>query len=89
MTMELFATRTIRQPADTVAAFFFDAANNPVLQAGMRSCTWITPGPIGVGSRYTQEARFLGRPIRSTFEVVAYEPGRRITIHTERKLVSD
>lgn len=53
-----------------------DFARNPEWQAGMRSCAWLTSPPVRLGSRYQQEARFLGRPITTTFEVVALdEPG--------------
>jgi hypothetical protein len=48
----------------------------------MRSCEWVTPGPIGVGSVYVQEASFLGRTISSRFEVTEHSPGRSITIRT-------
>lgn len=68
--------------ADEVFAFLSDSANNPTWQAGMRRCVWTTPPPIDVGSRYEQEARFLGRTIRSSFEVTAYEPGRSVRIET-------
>ncbi|MFO7549204.1 MAG: SRPBCC family protein [Acidimicrobiia bacterium] len=80
--MDLFATRVIDRPADEVAGFFFDAANNPTWQRGMRRCEWVTPGPIGVGSVYVQEASFLGRTISSRFEVTEHSPGRSITIRT-------
>lgn len=78
--MEMGAKRHINQPADEVFEFFADASNNPLWQNGMRSCTWTSEPPIGVGSTYEQHARFLGRSVRSTFVVTAYEPGRRITI---------
>ena len=78
--MELGATRHINQPADEVFTFFADAANNPLWQTGMRSCTWTSEPPIGVGSTYEQHARFMGKSVRSTFVVTVYEPGRRITI---------
>ncbi len=80
--MELFATRLIERPAAEVADFFFDATNNPTWQRGMRRCEWVTPGPIGVGSTYVQEASFLGRTISSRFEVTEHTPGRSITIRT-------
>jgi uncharacterized membrane protein len=78
--MEMGATRHINQPADEVFRFFADAANNPLWQSGMRSCTWTSEPPIGVGSTYEQHARFMGKNVRSTFVVTVYEPGRRITI---------
>jgi len=82
MTVELSASRAIDRPAQQVAEFFFDAGNNPKWQSGMRSCEWVDPGPIGVGSVYVQEASFMGRTITSRFEVTEHTPGRSITIRT-------
>ena len=80
--MDLHATRVISRPASEVAEFFFDAANNPKWQKGMRLCEWEDPGPIGLGSTYRQVASFLGRPITSRFEVTEHTPGESITIRT-------
>jgi len=80
--MNLSASREIAKPATDVFAFFSDASNNPLWQKGQRSCVWITPPPIGIGSIYDQEARFLGRPVLNRFEVVEFEPGRVITIQS-------
>ncbi|HEX6219512.1 MAG TPA: SRPBCC family protein [Acidimicrobiia bacterium] len=80
--MRMTAERTIDRPADEVAAFFFDAANNPKWQDGMVSCEWVSDPPIGVGSTYEQLARFMGRDVRSTFVVTDLEPGRMIRIET-------
>ncbi|MEX1105285.1 MAG: SRPBCC family protein, partial [Ilumatobacteraceae bacterium] len=68
--------------ASDAFAFVADAANNPRWQQGMKSCEWTTEPPIRVGSVYQQEASFLGKPITSTFEVVALDPGSSITIRT-------
>lgn len=78
--MQLSASRTIERPSGEVFDFFADAANNPKWQKGQVSCVWTTPPPIGVGSIYEQEARFLGRRVLTRFEVVEYEPGRVVTI---------
>ena len=69
-------------PPEELFAFVADASNNPRWQDGMRTCEWTTPPPIGVGSVYEQVAEFRGREIRSTFEVVEFEAGRRIRIRT-------
>lgn len=82
MTMRLHARRELGRPASEVAEFFFDAANNPRWQRGMRRCEWETPPPLGVGSRYVQEARFLGRSVVSRFQVTKHTPARSITIET-------
>lgn len=68
-------------PAD-VAAFWFDWTNNPRWQVGMESCTWTSEPPLRVGSTYDQQARMLGRPIVSSFEVVEFEPDRLLRIRT-------
>lgn len=80
--MHVTVEREIPQPAQEVFAFFSDASNNPTWQKGMVSCAWTSEGPIDVGSTYEQVAGFLGKEIRSTFEVTTFEPGRRIVIDT-------
>lgn len=70
----------IKRPAADVFAYLDEVENNPAWLRGMRSCTWTTPPPRGVGSRYDQVAAFLGKEIRTTFEVTAHEPGRLVTI---------
>lgn len=80
--MILTAERLISAPGAEVLQFLADASNNPRWQNGMRSCRWTTAGPITVGSQYQQEASFLGRRIRSTFEVIDLVPGSQIVIET-------
>lgn len=80
--IEVVVACSIDRPPAEVFGFLADSPNNPLWQRGMRSCRWTSDPPIGVGSTYDQEARFLGRPIRSSFEVVEFEPGRRIRIRT-------
>jgi uncharacterized membrane protein len=80
--IEITATADVHRPAEELFAFVADMENNPRWQQGQVSCEWTTPPPIGVGSRYDQHARFLGRDIVSTFEVTELEPDRRIRIRT-------
>lgn len=70
----------IDRPAPEVFAYLEDVTNNTAWLKGMRSCEWSTDPPVGVGSRYEQVAHFLGKDIRTSFEVTAHEPGRMITI---------
>lgn len=72
----------IDRAAADVFAYLRDLVKNPDWQNGMKSCEWITPPPLGVGSRYLQKAGFLGREINSTFEVIEYEAGERIKAAT-------
>jgi len=60
--------------------YMVNAEHNPEWLANMRSCTWITDPPVGVGSRYEQVATFLGKEVRTSFEVTDLRDGRLITI---------
>jgi uncharacterized membrane protein len=75
-------TVDIERPAADVFAYLEDVSNNTAWLKGMRSCTWATPGPTGVGRRYEQVAHFLGKDIHTTFEVTAHEPGRLVRIES-------
>jgi carbon monoxide dehydrogenase subunit G len=80
--MRITSDLEVRRPAAEVFRFIADAENNPRWQNGMRSCRWTTAPPIRIGAVYEQRASFLGREIASTFEVIAFEPDRSITIRT-------
>jgi hypothetical protein len=81
----MIATSTsadIGRPAADVFAFVADFTNNPLWQRGMRACRWTSPPPYRVGSTYQQEARFLGKDVRNTFRVTAFEPPARIAFES-------
>jgi carbon monoxide dehydrogenase subunit G len=83
MTMALDVTAEIRiaRPADEVAAYMFDPANDPAWIGGISEAEPITPLPISLGSRVRRRASFLGRRIDYVMEVVALEPNRRMALH--------
>jgi uncharacterized protein YndB with AHSA1/START domain len=70
----------IGRSAAHVWEYLVNAEHNPEWLKNMSSCRWITEPPIGIGSRYEQLARFLGKDVRTTFEVKALEHGRLVTI---------
>ena len=70
----------IGRPAARVWEYLVNAEHNPEWLKNMSSCRWITEPPIGIGSRYQQLARFLGKDVRTTFEVKALEQGQLVTI---------
>lgn len=80
--IEVHASTRIDRPAPEVFAFLADMSNNPRWQKGMQSCEWTSKPPLRLGSTYDQVARFLGKEIRSSFEVTEFEPGQRIRIRT-------
>lgn len=85
--IEVKVRRDVNQSPEEVFAYWADWTNNPNWQEGMESCRWTSEPPLRVGSTYDQAARFLGRPIISSFEVVEYEPDRRIRIKTTKSTI--
>lgn len=69
-------------PRDEVAAFAGDPTNAPEWYANIHSVSWRTPPPMALASRMDFEARFLGRRLAYTYEVVGLEPGRRLVMRT-------
>jgi uncharacterized membrane protein len=72
----------VARPPREVFEYLEDAENNPAWIPNMRSCRWTTPPPVGVGSKYEQTSAFLGRQIRTNFEVTEHAPGQRVTIES-------
>ena len=78
--METTTRIIIERPADLVFEVVADMSRNPEWQRGMKSCIWTSEAPIRVGSTYDQVAEFLTRKIVTSFEVVEFEPDRKIRI---------
>jgi uncharacterized protein YndB with AHSA1/START domain len=76
-------TVEIARPVGEVFAFVTTPANFPrwagTLVAASRQTS---PGPVGVGTTFTQQNHLLGRRFTSTLRVVTYEPGRRFEYET-------
>jgi hypothetical protein len=72
----------IERPAGAVFDFVAEFENNPCWQRGMRACRWTSDPPRGEGSTYEQEARFLGKDVRNSFRITAFEPGRRVSFES-------
>ena len=68
----------INRPPQEVFAYLSNFENNPRWQSGMREARFTSEGPLRLGSTYEQVASFLGRPVLSTFEVIAYAPGQMV-----------
>ena len=82
--MKLDSSVEIDRPAEEVFGVISDFSRNPQWQRGMMSARWTSEPPIRVGSTYQQVARFLGRDVVTTFEVIGYEAGRSITIESRQ-----
>lgn len=69
-------------PRELVAAYAGDPSHAPDWYANIVSVHWQTPPPVAVGSRVDFEARFLGRRLAYTYEVVELVPGERLVMRT-------
>ena len=70
-----------RSPAE-VSAYAGDPSNAPAWYANITSVAWRTEPPMAVGSRMDFVARFLGRTLSYTYEVVEWVPGERLVMRT-------
>lgn len=82
MSVDVVSETVIERPRDEVAAFAGDPSNAPKWYANIESVSWQTPPPLAVGSKLDFEAKFLGRQLAYTYEVVELEPGERLVMRT-------
>jgi uncharacterized protein YndB with AHSA1/START domain len=82
VTVDVLTEIVIARPCADVAAYAADPSHAPEWYANIESVAWRTPAPVGVGSRMDFVARFLGRRLAYTYEVVALEPGERLVMRT-------
>lgn len=82
MTVDVVVETAIDRPVAAVSAFAGDPSNAPRWYVNIKSVDWETAPPVRVGSRMTFVARFLGRTLRYTYEVVELVPGRRLVMRT-------
>lgn len=84
MRVDVSVEDTIARPVEVVAAFAADPAVAPRWYSNISSVEWQTEPPVAPGSRMNFVARFLGRTLRYTYEVVEFEPGHHMTMRTEQ-----
>jgi hypothetical protein len=72
----------IARPRDRIAAYAADPDRAPEWYANIKRVQWETPKPLGIGSRITFVAEFLGRTLEYTYEIVEHEPGRKLVMAT-------
>ncbi len=82
MSVDVLTETVIDRPAGEVAAYAGDPTNAPRWYVNIESAEWETLPPIRVGSRLAFRARFLGRRLAYTYEVVDLAPGHRLVMRT-------
>jgi uncharacterized protein YndB with AHSA1/START domain len=82
MPVDIVTEVHIAAPPERVAAYAADPANAPEWYANIDSVEWLTEPPVTLGSRMAFVARFLGRRLAYTYEVVELVPGERLVMRT-------
>ena len=82
MPVDVLTEIVIDRPPDQVAGYAADPSNAPRWYVNIESVDWKTSPPVKVGSRMAFVARFLGRRLAYTYEIVDLVPGRRLVMRT-------
>ena len=82
MSVDVLTETTIQAPLEAVAAYAGDPSNAPEWYVNIDSVDWETPPPVAIGSRMVFVARFLGRRLAYTYEVVELVPNERLVMRT-------
>ena len=64
----------INRPQQEVFEFVMNLENDPKWQASIVSVKKISDGPIGAGSTFRYETKFLGRKSETEIQLTSYEP---------------
>jgi uncharacterized membrane protein len=82
MTVDVETQTTIGRPIDVLAAYAMDPTNAPEWYENVESVEWETPPPAQVGSKVAFVARFLGRRLSYTYELVELAQAERLVMRT-------
>ena len=82
MAVDVLSEIVIQRPLAEVADYAGDPSNAPEWYANIESVDWKTPAPLRIGSLLAFVARFLGRRLEYTYEIVDFVPRQRLVMRT-------
>ena len=69
---------TINRSIDDMFDFVADATNEPLYNPMILVAEKVTDGPVGLNTRFRDEARSAGRTREALIEIIGYEPPHRL-----------
>ena len=72
----------INQPVHDVFAFILNFENEPKWAEEVVKTQKTSKGQVGIGTTFTDHVEFMGRTLKSTYEILVIEPNKAITIKT-------
>ena len=83
VSVDVTVETTIGRPVEIVSSYASDPSNAPEWYANIRAVEWKTePGVVREGAKAAFVARFLGRTLEYTYELVEVVPGARLVMRT-------
>jgi uncharacterized membrane protein len=82
MSVDVSTDVVIARPRADVAAYATDPSNAPTWYESIESVEWKTEPPARVGTQAAFVAKFLGRRLAYTYEIVELEPNARLVMRT-------
>lgn len=83
MAVDVQTEIVINQPLVRVTGYASDPSNAPGWYANIDSVEWKSPPSVAAGSSVAFVARFLGRRLEYTYEIVEFHPGERLVMRTQ------
>jgi hypothetical protein len=82
VTVDITTETVIDRSRDVVAAYAADPSNAPEWYDNIDTVEWKTEPAVAIGSKAAFVARFLGRRLEYTYELVDVVPGERLVMRT-------
>lgn len=72
----------INRPIAQVSEYAMNPDHAPEWYVNIHSAEWKTPKPVTIGSLIAFKAKFLGRELAYIYEIIEYEPGKKLVMRT-------
>ena len=82
MNVDISTEIVIRRAREQVAAYSANPDNAPKWYVNIKEVQWKSSPPLALGSRIAFVAKFLGRRLAYTYEIIDFQPGNRLVMST-------